>query len=211
MGKFKFFTSGGIQNETTFSNNNLHFDSSELCLKSDVDFKETAFRFNLDAVESPYGKFNIKQIVDLSKRASGDLGIKENQTRLTYSTPKFKILKKDENFKGQIENRTTIKYDEKFNYTQVTNSLRPKLLYDAKGLPLVGNLQLYSALKIDTAKDKITNKCQTQYNGALIGAEKTFGKSKRFSGWLECHMPGKISQLKDQTTLVAGVGVKLWK
>jgi len=48
-------------------------------------------------------------------------------------------------------------------------------------------------------------------NGALVGAEKEFGKSKRITAGFEVHVPAKLSQFKDKTTAVACLGLKLWK
>ena len=150
--KIQFLKSVSIVDEASFNN----------------EAKPTGncIRLSADLINSVYGNINIKQVYYTNSKA--------NQTRFTLSSPSLNLAE-NENIKlnGLLENWTTVKFDEKFNYQDIANSFRPKLKMDFNNLPLIGKIQAYSALKFDSSLKglKENEKPAISFNGAMIGLQ----------------------------------------
>lgn len=160
-------------------------------------------RLSADAINSVYGNLNVKQIYYTNS------GI--NQTRFTLASPSLKLAE-NENIKlgGSLENWTTIKFDKDFNYQDAANSFRPKLKMDLYDVPILGDIQAYSAFKFDSSlKDlKEKEKPAISFNGAMIGLQKNIDK---YSIWGEWHVPPDGMQSPSGTSFAIGVGYKLFQ
>lgn len=180
MGKPLFFSLNSFGNETYFGSNG--------------EYTGNSLRFNTNLLSSSYGTVNAKPLLntDAKNKISPQL-------RLTLNSPDVKLGSfNGVNFKTNLENRTTFKFDNKFKKQDISNSARINL----KAQNDYGSL--YSAFKLDCSE----NKPDMKFNGVTLGVQKNFGK--KVSGYIEGYLPKESFQgnLKN-TSYALGMSIKL--
>lgn len=175
----KFLDSNSFGNET-------YFDPKG-------EYTGNSLRFNSDLVSTPYGKINAKPLfnTDAKKEISPQL-------RLTTSSPDLKLGSLGgTNFKANLENRTTFKFNKNFETQDIANSARINLKAQN------GDYSAYSAFKLDCSQ----NKPDLKFAGTTLGVQKNFGK--KFSAYVEGYLPKESFQGNIRNTSYAiGMAVK---
>lgn len=114
------------------------------------------------------------------------------QIRNTLSTSDLKLGKWGKtNFSANLEDRVTVKFDDRFQMQNVQNSARLNL--KAKK----DDYQGYVALKFDCS----TQNPELNFNGLTFGVQKDFGK--KFSAYIEGYAPRECYQGNFKNTTYA--------
>lgn len=169
-----------LQQESTFN------------LVNDKGFNDIALRLSSDVFKTKYFDVNLKSIADFKNDKINGLGFNKFDERLTCTAKYDYNLGKNVVLTPQLSDRAVLTVDKEKNIS-FSNSFRPTLNSNFKKLPAIGDIQLTTALKIDTKMYKDAQKYTTKLNGGLVGLKKNFGK--RFSGWGEYHFGEKPTVL----------------